>query len=939
MFKQTFKYNTLIFLILFFSRTNVFSQWQLDEFIIATWTEDALSIGSYSQLDYQKMQLVKDAHFNLISGHHYIKYNTVQDFEHNRYYLEMASQFGLKYMTSDVAYRGIDRRPKNLNLFDSNVALSIVENYQSGLTIPQREAFFGYSLGDEPRFKVVNDEAEDGRSVDEEQSILRSWTRAFNQIDPFKATFVNLFPYYQSNINSIPNFDEYMDSYLLDPIQDENVNIYSFDHYPFETAGIRTSYFYNLQEIRNKANGRPFCSVVLTSRLPNGVHEDPDENKLRFMTFSPIAYGAKGVFYWKYQGTPKVGNYLGQCLGNFRSDVNIYGDKDAIPVPADYNNDGHIDLGLKTSDGRWLINYWENGDENGYNTGYDWDFVSDFNVYGDKDAIPVPADYNNDGHIDLGLKTSDGRWLINYWENGDENGYTTGYDWDFVSDFNVYGDIDAIPVPADYNNDGYIDLGLKTSDGRWLINYWENGDENGYTTGYDWDFVSDFNVYGDIDAIPVPADYNNDGYIDLGLKTSGGRWLINYWEAKDTVELGFDGYTTGFAWDFESDFNVYGDVNAIPVPDDYNGDGRIDLGIKSSTGTWYINHWENGDAFGYTTGDQWDFISDEGIYGDVNSIPVPADYNNDGNIDLGIKLADGTWAIDYKVKEGLVNVDADNNPTPTCKYSIVQNNNLYIKNILGPIVMNSDYIGTFHVQNTLMNQGFDFEVENLVNPNTPLIQSMNHSTDETYNHLFAGLFIQTNELNDIYYGLVTNKALTPIQSVNVVLKGDFRNVTFLSPRLNGYDTNPTMDYTLVNNISYDDQNDLTTVTIPELKGGEVRVIKLALRKGLIGGRKKNDSILKNTALDNEDINFYSLTNYPNPFSLTTEIHFSLSQDSYTKLTIYDINGQEIETVVDSYKDAGSYYFGINSRNMKNGIYICKLVTNLRTLTRKLVVNK
>jgi choice-of-anchor B domain-containing protein len=66
-------------------------------------------------------------------------------------------------------------------------------------------------------------------------------------------------------------------------------------------------------------------------------------------------------------------------------------------------------------------------------------------------------------------------------------------------------------------------------------------------------------------------------------------------------------------------------------------------------------------------------------------------------------------------------------------------------------------------------------------------------------------------------------------------------------------------------------------------------------------------------------------NFPNPFNPATTIEYSISgAGSVVKLTIYDIHGKELKTLVNSYKRAGSYKAEFNSTGFASGIYFYKL---------------
>ena len=70
---------------------------------------------------------------------------------------------------------------------------------------------------------------------------------------------------------------------------------------------------------------------------------------------------------------------------------------------------------------------------------------------------------------------------------------------------------------------------------------------------------------------------------------------------------------------------------------------------------------------------------------------------------------------------------------------------------------------------------------------------------------------------------------------------------------------------------------------------------------------------------------YSLSqNYPNPFNPTTTISYQLPKSSFVKLTIYDISGRSIQTLVDEKKNAGYYSVEWNAENVCSGVYFYRI---------------
>ena len=67
-------------------------------------------------------------------------------------------------------------------------------------------------------------------------------------------------------------------------------------------------------------------------------------------------------------------------------------------------------------------------------------------------------------------------------------------------------------------------------------------------------------------------------------------------------------------------------------------------------------------------------------------------------------------------------------------------------------------------------------------------------------------------------------------------------------------------------------------------------------------------------------------NYPNPFNPSTKISWKSPADSYQKLKIFDVLGNEIVTLIDEYKPAGRYevIFDSSNYNLPSGMYFYQL---------------
>ena len=79
------------------------------------------------------------------------------------------------------------------------------------------------------------------------------------------------------------------------------------------------------------------------------------------------------------------------------------------------------------------------------------------------------------------------------------------------------------------------------------------------------------------------------------------------------------------------------------------------------------------------------------------------------------------------------------------------------------------------------------------------------------------------------------------------------------------------------------------------------------------------------------------SNYPNPFSSSTVIYYSLPKSSQVSLKIYNSAGQEIETLVNELQPAGSYEVTFNADDLPGGIYFYSITANDFVSVKKMLI--
>ena len=84
-------------------------------------------------------------------------------------------------------------------------------------------------------------------------------------------------------------------------------------------------------------------------------------------------------------------------------------------------------------------------------------------------------------------------------------------------------------------------------------------------------------------------------------------------------------------------------------------------------------------------------------------------------------------------------------------------------------------------------------------------------------------------------------------------------------------------------------------------------------------------------------NYFLAQNYPNPFNPGTTISFAIAEDGKVTLRIFDILGNEIETLVNSKLTAGKYEVEFNGTDLPSGVYLYSLETDGHRFVKKMTL--
>jgi len=85
-------------------------------------------------------------------------------------------------------------------------------------------------------------------------------------------------------------------------------------------------------------------------------------------------------------------------------------------------------------------------------------------------------------------------------------------------------------------------------------------------------------------------------------------------------------------------------------------------------------------------------------------------------------------------------------------------------------------------------------------------------------------------------------------------------------------------------------------------------------------------------------NYVIAQNYPNPFNPSTIISYSIPKPDFVTLTIYDMLGREIQTLINRFQEPNTYHINFDARNLSSGIYFYRLqVGNAFVDTKKMLI--
>lgn len=511
------------------------------------------------------------------------------------------------------------------------------------------------------------------------------------------------------------------------------------------------------------------------------------------------------------------------------------------------------------------------------------------------------ADYDNDGNIDLFIVSTgaSASYLFKNEGSGNFTKITSGEIGD--SAYNTGWGC----AWADYNNDGYVDLIISAANNFGVVNH----PNRFYSNNQDGTF-SRLVIPGLSDTlapftIPTWADYDQDGDMDLFIGTGpGGSLSYDYFYKNLLIENGTSSLVRLNLPPLTNDL-LDGQVwNWI----DYDNDGDLDAFITNYAQPVPNNLYRNNSG----TYERMSAAQVGSIVSDLGSFLTNlwGDFDNDGDLDCFV-TRDGTQRSRY--------YSNNNNGTFTAIDSI------------SPVINSGGNYGA--TAGDYDNNGtLDLYVTGSTNSKGLFRNDLN-SGNKWVNIKCTGGGPLNNLSNKSAIGTkvkakATINGISVWQYREVLAQNSFNSMNMLNVHF-GFGNASVIDSLII----------IWPRGLREVFTGVVlnSFYNATEGQGIVSGISHGSNIVPE--------GFKLHQNYPNPFNPATKIGFEVPAERIgnpfynVRLSVYNVLGNEIETLVNEHKPAGSYEVTFDSEGLSSGIYFYTLSAGNFSQTKSMILLK
>lgn len=480
-------------------------------------------------------------------------------------------------------------------------------------------------------------------------------------------------------------------------------------------------------------------------------------------------------------------------------------------------------------------------------------------------GTPIVVDIDHDGRLEIVTSNTSYLYIID-----DDGSLMPGYPLAFPNF--------SRPSVADFDNDGEYEIILysrRTYEIQCLDRF--GNLEPGWPQDIPEDTWVSANIAGSV------GDLDNDGYQEIIIKGLGNLYAYRYDGSRQT---GFPIPTINPVYGYNQWF--------APALVDIDQDGLPEILVSAMSDPFptcssYVAIYENDGQLK----PGWPLVFPDDVY--PWQMPIPADINGDGLLEIGFALTDGYtyfvdingnnipgWPVQFHSPDGdprapmsdiiAVDIDGDNDCEIFCDYN---------RGFWDPDnqVKFSYFFGIDHLGNEL--PGFPIRVKGsyLFRPPTFFLGADNH--------LLMGICTENSFEND---------------TIDSVYLEVYRFPDSTGPAdqwpMPEHDNLMTRNYNFVDHVTAIDE-------------GEEPLPKTYVLK----------------------------QNYPNPFNASTKIEFDLPKVEPVSIAVYDILGREVERLVDTELQAGHHEVIWQADRYASGMYFYVMRTPRTQLSRKIVLLK